>query len=59
MNYLDQRVGFTEILSQSVGEIHRAMLSACTADSDSEIAAVIILMFGNPARQKANDIGKH
>jgi len=59
MQYLDQRVGFTEMLSQSIGEIHRAMLTTCTADGDSEVTAVIILMLGNPARQKADDIGEH
>ena len=50
MNYLDQRVCFAKILSQSVGEIHRAMLTPCTAYGDSEVAAIIIPMFGNPAR---------
>ena len=59
MHYLDQGVRFAEMLSQSVGEIHRAMLTACTADGDSEVAAIIVLMFGDPARQKADDIGEH
>ena len=49
MHDLHKGVLSGEVLVESVGQIHRAMLAAGTTYRNGQIAAVILLKFWNPA----------
>jgi hypothetical protein len=55
----DKGLLLRKVLIESIGQIHGAVLTAGATNGDGHITAVIILEFGDPARQEADDIGQH
>src|ERR1700694_1583036 len=48
-----------ESLCKALDEVDRAVLSACAADRDGKVIAVVACVVGKPARDKVMDVGVH